>query len=66
MTTKSATPIVLAMNSQMQCHAYGPFHSEQDAEIWAKAQNDNPTEREYQYVVIAMLPARVTISATRR
>lgn len=31
--TRPATPIVLAMNDRMQCHAYGPFRSEQDAEL---------------------------------
>lgn len=66
MQKSAVQPIVLAMNDRMQCHAYGPFHSAQDAEIWAKAQNDDLGEREYQYVVIPMLAARVTISAPRR
>lgn len=57
----TASPIVLAINSAMQCHAFGPFHSERDAALWAKAKNDDPAERDYQYVVIAMMPAGITI-----
>lgn len=63
---RPADPIVLAMNDQMQCHAYGPFHSEQDALLWAQVKNSDPSEREYQYTVIALLPASITIRGGRR
>ena len=55
-------PIVLAIDSHMQCHAYGPFLSEQEAELWRKAQDDNPRNADWQYVVIPLAPASVRVS----
>jgi hypothetical protein len=55
-------PIVLAMNSRMECHAYGPFPTEQEADLWKEAQDRDSANAEWQYVLIPLMPAHVRVS----
>ena len=63
MRTQTPRPIVLAMDSQMRCHAYGPFGDEREANLWVQAQDE--LHRDLSFTVIALVPARVTASPAR-
>jgi len=51
------------MDSQMRCHAYGPFGDEREANLWVQAQDE--LHRDLSFTVIALVPARVTASPAR-
>ena len=63
MRTKAPRPIVLAMDSQMACTAYGPFIDEREATLWVQTQDE--LHRDLSFTVIALVPARVTASPAR-